>query len=70
MTKEILVDVPCVNESCGKTIPKVIQVKEDEKGPDTFEVTCPFCDTLLQAELPEGIALVESEVVLRGIKKL
>ena len=52
MTKEMSYNITCDN--CEKKFPKVIRVKEGEAGPSSFEVDCPFCETLLTVQLPKG----------------
>lgn len=58
--------VPC--PSCKKSFPIVLQVDtEQQTGSKSKEVRCPFCETLLTVDLPDGLSA--NETVLRGSKK-
>ena len=64
---EVVYEIQCVN--CKGEFPKVVVLKEGEnaQGPMSFEVKCPFCQTLLTIETDKPLA--HNSFVLRSLKK-
>jgi len=64
MEKKLTIQCPCERQ---KTFKKTITTSKNERGINSFEIQCLFCEELLTIELSENLAFDAGQ--LRGLKK-